>query len=339
MIHSTEDTLVFTPRTRPEMTVADVLFDVEPVQLEAVLHRPKGDIRVQVPGKKALLHATSSVVLGVVSQHYRVVPNREAIDLGLRVCQRAFPGVSPVEWEVTRAAAPRTLSYASVDLNHRTHVLNLLGMGGSGDDPYTPFVRVTNSFNGSRALRFDFGFMRAHCRNGVIFEKDVATVKVSHGVRELAQLDIQGATINLKGKWEQFAGFVAKVRALDLSIEDSQRVVFALLRMPKIDSDSQNWRREDEEVLRHDVRGRLAGYRDELGGNAYAVFNVVTDLAARPPDLRIFNKERSTLEERAGRWLRRIAADSAKRDFNWNTHIAGLADGVISEPRVIPGRA
>lgn len=92
-------------------------------------------------------------------------------------------------------------------------------------------------------------------------------------------------------------------------------------------------------MIQQEIGARLAGYRDELGGNAYAVFNVVTDLAARPPGLRTFNKERSTLEERAGRWLRRIAADSASPNFNWTKHIAKLSEGVISEPRSILGRS
>jgi hypothetical protein len=65
----------------------------------------------------------------------------------------------------------------------------------------------------------------------------------------------------------------------------------------------------------------------------------VTDLAARPPALRVFNKERSTLEERAGRWLRRVAADAATGKFDWNTHISSLNDGVILPPRTLPGSA
>jgi hypothetical protein len=339
MTYSAANDLALSPLTRPEISVNDVLFDVETVPLEAVLHGAKGEIRVKVLGKKALLHATSRAVLGVVSHGYRVVPNREALDLGFKACERAFPGISPAEWEATRVAAPRSLSYASIDLNHRTHVLNLLGLGVMDDDPYTPFLRVTNSFNGSRALRFDFGFMREHCRNGVVFEKDVATVKVAHGAREFARLDVQAATINLAGKWEQFTGFVSKVRALSVTVEDSERLIDTLLRVTKCDPESPGWRKDEEGILRQDIRGRLAGYREELGGNAYAVFNVVTDLAARPPRLRIFNKERSTLEERAGRWLRRITADAAKPEFDWITHIAGLADGVISAPRAIPGRS
>lgn len=85
-----------------------------------------------------------------------------------------------------RAAAPRTLSYAFIDLMHRTHVLNYWDSEIKKDDPFTPFLRVTNSFNGARALRFDIGFMRKHCSNGVIFEEEVATIKASHSKEALA---------------------------------------------------------------------------------------------------------------------------------------------------------
>jgi hypothetical protein len=37
-------------------------------------------------------------------------------------------------------------------------------------------VRITNSYNGSRALQLDVGFLREHCGNGVIFEQQAATL-------------------------------------------------------------------------------------------------------------------------------------------------------------------
>jgi hypothetical protein len=79
--------------------------------------------------------------------------------------------LSPLEWEAKRASAPRTLSFAHIDLLNRTHVLNYYDTAVGKEDPFTPFLRVTNSFNGGRALRFDMGFMRNHCSNSVILTR------------------------------------------------------------------------------------------------------------------------------------------------------------------------
>jgi len=153
-------------------TVQDLLFGVDQVPVEAVFSSNGSTRRISIPGKKALVNKLTGLVLGVVSRDYRVVTNQEAVNLARDVCEKAFPGLSSVEWEAKRASAPRTLSYAFIDLMHKTHVLNYWDSEIKKDDPFTPFLRVTNSFNGARALRFDIGFMRKHCSNGVIFEEE-----------------------------------------------------------------------------------------------------------------------------------------------------------------------
>ena len=100
--------------------------------------------RICIPGKKALINQRTGHVLGVVGRDYRIVTNQEAVNLAREVCEKAFPGLSAVEWEAKRGAAPRTLSYAFIDLMHRTHVLNYWDNEIKQDDPFTPFLRVTN---------------------------------------------------------------------------------------------------------------------------------------------------------------------------------------------------
>lgn len=109
---------------RHQTSVQDLLFDVDQVPVEAVVGSNGNTRHIAIPGKKALVNQRTGLVLGVVSRDYRVVTNQEAVSIAHDVCQHAFPGISPVEWEAKRAAAPRTLSYAFIDLVHGTHVLN-----------------------------------------------------------------------------------------------------------------------------------------------------------------------------------------------------------------------
>ena len=94
-----------------ETSVQNLLFDVDQVPIEAVVGSNGSTRRISIPGKKALLNQRTGLVLGVVSRDYRVVTNQEAINLAREVCDKAFPGLSSVEWEAKRGAAPRTLSY------------------------------------------------------------------------------------------------------------------------------------------------------------------------------------------------------------------------------------
>lgn len=313
-----------------ETEVSTLLFDVVTSPLEAVTG--PGIQRVRIPGKKAILHANTRQVLGVVGSDYRIVTNREALAMAMQVCAKAFPGMPADEWEPTQATAPATLSFASIDIFHRTHILNLLGPDvRTKDDPYTPFVRVTNSFNRLRALRFDFGFIRNHCRNGVIFERDLASVKLTHARGSFDGWDLKISQFSIEEKWQEFTGYVARLRGAAVTPEEAHRLVTGLLNFPAAHKYKTVEQQAERQELNREIGDRIQKYGVSLGSNAYAVFNTLTDFAARPPALKIFNKSRITLEERAGRWLRLVANEAqAGKPIDWNRHLASLSEKVLS---------
>lgn len=299
-----------------ETSVQDLLFDVDQVPVEAVIGTNGHTHRINIPGKKALVHQGTGHVLGVVGRGYRVVTNREAVSLAQEVCGKALPGLSSSEWVAKRASAPRTLSYAHIDLMHRTHVMNYLGSEIAQSDPYTPFLRVTNSFNGARALRFDIGFMREHCSNGVIFEEAVATIRASHSKEALEQLQIEITARSLPQMWDEFSKFLTTVRSITMNSDQSALALKTVLRLPDSKPDDKPARKEALAALDADFSARLVGYRQELGENAYAVFNTLTDIAARPPESPCFQLTRDTLERRSGRWLKDLARSSQTSAFD-----------------------
>jgi hypothetical protein len=319
-----------------QTSVHDLLFDVDQVPIEAVVGSNGSTRRISIPGKKALVNKLTGLVLGVVSRDYRVVTNQEAVKLAQEVCEKAFPGLSSVEWEAKRAAAPRTLSYAFIDLMHKTHVLNYWDSEIKKDDPFTPFLRVTNSFNGARALRFDIGFMRKHCSNGVIFEEEVATIKASHSKEALAQLKIEITSRSLPQMWDEFSKFLTSVRSISMDTDQSTLALNTVLRLPETNPDDKKARAEGLKDLSVDLSTRLTGYQKELGPNAYAVFNTLTDIAARPPESIYFQKDRDTIEKRSGRWLKELASRSQAAEFDLNAWIPAWEAG--SSGRQIPGR-
>lgn len=312
-------------RRREDPPIDEFFFDVQEVPVEAVLHAGReSEWRMAIPGKKALVHRTTRSVLGVVGRDYRVVTNREAVQLARDVCAKAFPGISPGEWEPGRASGPQTRSYALIDLMHRTHVLNYWDNEIKATDPFTPFLRVTNSFNGARALRFDIGFLRKHCSNGVIFEEAVATIRAAHSAEALQQLQVEitTGTRGLDLMWKEFSAFLSRVRRIEFNKEQSNLALDQVLHLPKEKPRDSPARKQGIEMLRDDIAHRLEDYREEFGSNAYAVFNTLTDVAARPPDLAVFQTRRDTLEKRAGRWLRQLAEQSRQDAFDLNAWLS-----------------
>lgn len=320
---------------KTDVSVQDLLFGVDQVPVEAVIDSNGHTRRITIPGKKALINNRSGQVLGVVSRDYRVVTNQEAVNLAREACGIAFPGISPLEWEAKRASAPRTLSYAHIDLMHRTHVLNYYDTGVGQSDPFTPFLRVTNSFNGARALRFDIGFMRKHCSNGVIFEEEVATIRASHSAEALAQLKVEIKSRSLPKMWEEFSSFLTRVRAISMTTEQSKIALNTVLHLPDPKPYDKPARKEGLNSLASDFSHRLTRYQTELGPNAYAVFNTLTDIAARPPESVHFQKNRDTIEKRSGRWLKELSRQSQTSGFELDLWIPAWEAGGSGRP--IPG--
>ena len=319
-----------------ETPIQELLFDVDQVPIEAITVSDGQTRRIAIPGKKALLNRSTGHVLGVVSKDYRVVTNQEAIGYAHQVCDRAFPGVTAVEWQAMRAAAPLTLSYAFIDLMHRTHVMNYYDTEIKKEDPFTPFLRVTNSFNGARALRFDIGFMRKHCANGVIFEEEVVTIKAAHSTEALEKLKFEITSRSLPTMWDEFSNYLGRVRKIAMTPGQSILALNAVLRPPQGKPEDSLARREGLKALSKDFSARLTSYQNELGPNAYAVFNTFTDIAARPPANRFFQKDRHTIEKRAGRWFKELANVSQQPTFDLNRWIPAWEPP--DKSRQIPGR-
>jgi hypothetical protein len=172
--------------------------------------------------------------------------------------------------------------------------------------------------------------MRKHCSNGVIFEEEVATIKASHSKEALDQLKIEIKSRSLPKMWAEFSNFMTSIRSIKMDTAQSTLALNTVLHLPDPKPDDKPARVEGLTALSADFSSRLGNYREELGPNAYAVFNTLTDIAARPPEHPLFQNSRDTLEKRSGRWLKDLADQSQSAGFDmdawifaWNPSSAG----------------
>ena len=131
--------------------------------------------------KKAIVNIASQRVIGVVSRDYQLVTNQEALEWAYECCQNVFPDTNPAEWDVSATDGPSTGGYCRIDLVHRTAALDFSDVRpGQRPEAFGPFIRVTNSYNGLRALAFDIGFYRKVCQNGLIAPDTIVQFKFAH---------------------------------------------------------------------------------------------------------------------------------------------------------------
>jgi hypothetical protein len=279
----------------------DVLFDVEerPVFAGA---RGGADGYISVPGKKAIVEAENGRVLGVVGRDYRLVTNREAIAAAKDCCRLVFPDTTLEEWRFDSAEVPGTRATCAVDLVHNSQALDF-SVVGAGDKPeaYGPFIRVSNSYNGCRALGFSIGFMRKVCQNGLILPDTIVRYHFSHSRRDIGKvitfnIDAEKLALFQSG----FLGMVNDLRARAIPITSFPPLVEAVygIKYPDKPESDDGWSDLGEYIYSLGDK-----YAQSLGENAYGVFNAVTDLASRPPELPCFRRSRQSLQRAAGAWL------------------------------------
>jgi len=313
-------------------------FPVDEAPLRATVIHNGAKIDVPVPRKKALVAADSGEIVGIVGDAYKVFTNREAVDLCQKFCLDAFPDTTASEWAFVDGHGPGTRSWAALDIHHKAHAMNLLDIPGGPSEVYTPYVRITNSYNGTRALRIDVGFLRKHCGNGVIFEQQAATLSVPHTRQGIRTLKVARPFVGMTALREKFANALASVRAVALTPDQALQLVHLVIGWPKLPETPKAWEEIDQTKLDADLESRLDGYFREMGANAFAAFNTMTDIASHPPLSPRFRRDRPLLERHAGTWLRDFTRAAAQPGFNLPAHLQQLAQPSPAPAKIGPPR-
>ena len=296
--------------------------------------------RLFVRDKKALVNYSNQSVLGIVSQSYRLVSNAEAIDMAYQCCKTVFPETSEIEWSINHVDAPSTAGYCHIDLVHRTSALEFQDVSpDKKPDIFGPFIRVTNSFNGLRALGFDIGFYRKVCKNGLILPESVIRFKFSHSRQEIGKtLQFHVERSRLDQLKKSFTESVTQLRNCPVERSEFEPLVCAVLQLrpPKQDESASLFGADDESsensdnshpawrALQEHLGDLNTRYADELGNNAYAAFNAVTEFASRPLINRCVRRDRHGMQRLAGAWLAGFNVACKQPGFSIGNHLQQL---------------
>lgn len=322
----------------PRLTqLDDVLFPVDVLPVFAGIKTGYGERMISVPGKKAIVNTKSGRVLGVVSQGYRLVTNREALDMAYQCCRAVFPETTEGEWEAHATDAPETGGHCFIDLAHNSTALDFTFVPAKDrPDAFGPFIRVTNSYNGLRALAFEIGFYRKVCKNGMIALEFVIRFKFVHLQREIGntiKFEIDHEKLaKLKASLKEYFGALRDFRVSRAQFEPLLSAVL-LVRKPRHATPGTR-EGTDWEILQNHLTELCNRYVSELGENAYAAFNAITEFASHPPDNRCVYRERHSFQRLAGAWVTDFTRACREPEFDLEKYIDKLNhnNGNGSEP-------
>ncbi len=108
-------------------------------------------------------------VFAIVTEDYRLVSNLRAYELGRRAFALVFGDQATKRLQLFNVNMPMTRSWVNLDLT-----AGGLDLAPLDEDRWLPFLRVTNSYNRSRALGFTVGVCRWICTNGIDLRRAVA---------------------------------------------------------------------------------------------------------------------------------------------------------------------
>ena len=143
-------------------------------------------------------------VFSIVSDSYQLLTNEDALRMGKELHLKLFPNASSDSFEVFNVITPSTKSFCHIDIIDKNYTLNLMK-----SEVYVPFVRIHNSYNKSRSLKFDIGFVRRLCNNGVIFEEKAVSLKFAHTKQALSLKGLENINVKHLKKYED--DFVSKL--------------------------------------------------------------------------------------------------------------------------------
>jgi hypothetical protein len=279
-----------------------VLFRVE----MRPLHFLGDDDRPVILGShRAVINTETGDHLGVVGSGYRLVTNEEALKFA-RQCASELFGAAHSNLEIFNIYTPPRPNFCRIDLIHKGYEVNVFRQ-----EVYLPFLRLTNSYNARRALRFEIGYCRKLCLNGVIFESEVIEFRFPHSRERIGEtLSFKLGKKRMEAVREKFGAQAERLLSYGVDKDVAVPLFFKAMHLPLPKSSDDYCDRAAElfDPLKTTAEALVKKYEAEIGANAYALFNALTDFASRPPALRDFRRGEHSMQTQAGRWLREFDA-------------------------------
>ena len=289
----------------------------EHISVDVFMGQPK-----RILGYKALVDQQTGKVISVVSSKYRLLLNREAYDLADIIIRAVFEGKKLCDFECFNILMPQTNSSCRIDLIIPNDFNNLFG---KESESWTPFVRISNSYNRSMTLKYEIGFCRWICKNGVIFGQLGITFSINHTGRMKENIDMlidkakkkMGDIVSL---WSAFEKKMIALKEISLPVSACLPMYCKAFNINIKETLTEN----QKHILRSKAKQIIdAGkeYFKELGNNGYAMMNVLSDFASFPKWSSSANNFVDGYQRRVGRWVDDFLAASKQQGFSLSKYI------------------
>ena len=261
----------------------------------------------------------------VVTNDYELVTNEAAFDMAAEVMKKVFDTTQIGDMECLNITMPKTRSFCHIDLIHKT-----ADFSPWENDKWTAFLRISNSYNRTRRLRFELGFCRWICLNGIIFGSKSIEFSYAHTRRGMDRVDRLIENIGNIRKLE--TQLTEKLHQLKRYHVPEKEMLPILCRAFDIKATTEVFakpRRVDSLLaLRKKTKSLTKSYFSEMGPHGYAALNVLTDFASRPEGVIAPEVSMHGLQQKTGSWMDDFIAAIKDPRFSFDSYLADYRETV-----------
>ena len=308
-------------RERPSSVLRDPFF---PVERQSIFLE---DVRCpyrKIDGYKAIVDKTTGCTLSVVSNKYRLILNKEAYEWADHVIKGIFIGKTLKDFEFFNILMPKSKASCKIDLIIPNHFYVLFE---NPNESFIPFLRITNSYNRTKPLKYEIGFCRWICKNGTIFGQKGVSFAMSHSepinLKEIQRLTEMGRNQigDISALWKVIENKMNILRQIELPITAVLPIYCKAygiqIKKPEV-SDVQKTIYTSRVKQ---IRKASKEYFKDLGNNAYAMMNVLSDYASFPEWTQNPANYVDGYQRKVGKWVDEIIEEYKKGNFSLYKHI------------------
>lgn len=315
--------------TTANKNLASVLFEVEQRPIYIKYSQPPSPTLFDDPdGRKpffsevdrfqAVVDVERDYVFSVVANGYKLISNEEAVALGKECFKSVFSRTTSDGMEVFNITMPKTRSFCHIDFVHKESDFKPWE-----NDKWSPFLRVTNSYNRTKLLRFDLGFCRWICENGMIFGNKSITFRYTHTHGAIEKVEFKTSFGELKKLETEFIENLRNLKRFNVPEKQMLPMVCKAFDL-KVNADdlSKPKRAEQLREFRNHVNYLTAKYYAEMDSTAYAALNIITDFATRPKSFISQETMVDILQKRSGAWMDDFIKEIDDKKFDFDIYLA-----------------
>jgi hypothetical protein len=274
----------------------------------------------RLPRHLAVVDVENDNPFSVVTDSYELVTNEEAYNNAADIMRRVFHTTTIDDMICLNVTMPHTRSFCHIDLVHKSADFSPLEK-----DKWTAFLRITNSYNRTRLLRFELGFCRWICMNGMIFGSKSIEYSYAHTRGRMEQTNRFIENIGDIRKLE--ALLTEKLQQLQRYYVPEANMLAILCRAFDIkvtkDDINKQKRVENLKAIRERTSELTRSYFLEMGPHGYAALNVLTDYATRPEGVFAPETSMNSLQQKCGNWMDDFVSSIQKPDFSFDRYLEG----------------